>query len=393
MANEQASIAPRDPTMAQPSARRSYWAPKIWHGMTLPAWLRLLARHRFAVAPRFWPIAAGITVTAAAHSCLALVQRLNYQRAIDRVRISQPPIFILGHWRSGTTLLQRYFALDDRLTYPTAYECFAPQSNLVSGFVARRLFGRAQPTERSMDNMATSPDHPHEDEFALCNMGLGSPYERLAFPNSRQINPYLDFQGVSPKRIARWQAGLLAFVRQLTWRSGGKRVVLKSPPHTARIKLLLELFPDARFVHLVRNPLTVIPSTIWLWKSLYTVHGLQLAQGGELEKSVFDEFLRMHRVFQEQELLIPAGHLCEIRYEQLIRDPLSQLALIYERLELSGFDELRAELDQVVESKRDHQANRYEITPQLEAEIHRRCFAFIHQYGYDSGDIEKRSLA
>src|SRR5205823_6939054 len=142
--------------------------------------------------------------------------------------------------------------------------------------------------------MAAGPAEPHEDEFALLNMGLPSPYARLAFPNRPQSENSLDFAGLPTNETRRWQRGLLHFVRQLTWRAGGKRLVLKSPPHTARVRLLVELFPDARFVHIVRDPRRVFPSTVWLWKSLGDVHGLQRPRGERLEERVFRDLNRMY---------------------------------------------------------------------------------------------------
>ena len=38
-----------------------------------------------------------------------------------------------------------------------------------------------------------------------------------------------------------------------------KRIVLKSPAHTARVRVLLELFPKARFVHIIRDPVVHLP--------------------------------------------------------------------------------------------------------------------------------------
>src|SRR5687768_18104609 len=46
------------------------------------------------------------------------------------------------------------------------------------------------------------------------------------------------------------------------------RSILKSPPHTCRVPTLLRLFPDARFVHIVRDPYAVYPSTLHLWRIL-----------------------------------------------------------------------------------------------------------------------------
>ena len=135
-----------------------------------------------------------------------------------------------------------------------------------------RWLGFLMPSRRPMDNMAAGWARPQEDEFALCMMGQPSPYLTIAFPNRPpQFSEYLDLQNLPPRAVARWQRAYLGFLRRLTFKDP-RRLILKSPPHTCRIKLLLELFPDARFVHIVRDPYVVFPSTVNLWKSLYLAH-------------------------------------------------------------------------------------------------------------------------
>ena len=243
---------------------------------------------------------------------MALLQLLLFGRRIARTEIRESPIFIIGHWRSGTTLLHRLLVQDDRFAYPTTYDCFAPKSSLVTREFVRRWLGFLHPMRRPMDNMADGFDYPHEDEFGLCSMGLPSPYAQFAFPNRVQGEEYLSFDGVSCAEVDRWKAGLRSFLQQLTFRSG-KPIVLKSPPHTARIRLLLEMFPDARFIHIVRHPFAVFPSMMWTRQTNYRAHGLQRPQFDGLEEFVYRNFLHMHRAFTDQKHLIPAKNLCELR--------------------------------------------------------------------------------
>ena len=122
-----------------------------------------------------------------------------------------------------------------------------------------------------MDNMAAGFDRPQEDEFALCMLGEPSPYLTIAFPNrGPQYGDYLDLEGLSPRALASWKRTLYQFLQKITFRNP-KRLILKSPPHTARLKVLRNLFPEAIFIHIVRDPFVVFPSTVNLWKSLYRV--------------------------------------------------------------------------------------------------------------------------
>jgi hypothetical protein len=370
--------------------RKAYWAPKFWHGMTLRVWLRLLARNRFAVDPGLWPVALVVTAVSVVNSALALLQTLLYGRRIARTEIRQPPIFVIGHWRSGTTLLHRLLVQDDRFAFPTTYDCFAPKSSLVSSWFVRRWLGFLHPLRRPMDNMTDGFGYPHEDEFALCSMGLESPYAQYAFPNRPQGEESLDFEGLAPVEVDRWKAGLRWFLQQLTLRSG-KPIVLKSPPHTARIRLLLELFPGARFVHIVRDPIAVFPSMVWTWKSVYRAHGLQQPRFEGLEEYVYRTFVRMHRAFRQQKNLIPPGNLCEVRYENLVQDPLGAMNAIYEQLNLGEFDRVRPNLETYLAAHEDYQTNRYSVSPETRAEISRRWGDFMREYGY-AAEERRRSL-
>jgi LPS sulfotransferase NodH len=292
------------------------------------------------------------------------------------------PLFILGHWRSGTTWLHELLVLDPRHTSPTTYECIVPNHLLVSERIVTRWLSFLVPSKRPMDNMAMGWDRPQEDEFALCNLGLPSPYLNIAFPNRPPRNlEYLDMDGVSRADVERWQQTLLRFLKQITYKRP-KRLVLKSPTHTGRIKALLELFPDARFVHIVRDPYVIFPSTVKLWKSLYSQHGLQRANFAGLEQYVFDNFNRMYGKFEAERTLIPAGRFHELRYEDLVRDPVGQVRELYDRLDLGDFEQARPALEAYQAEVADYQTNRYDVPPELQDEITRHWGDFIRRYGY-----------
>src|SRR4051812_21787002 len=87
---------------AAPPTRKPPWAPRIWEGSDFFAWLRLLVRNRFAVHPSHWYIAAIITFVSFGHTLMRLLQGAIYGRVIRATRLTAPPIFILGHWRTGT---------------------------------------------------------------------------------------------------------------------------------------------------------------------------------------------------------------------------------------------------------------------------------------------------
>ena len=116
---------------------RSYspWTPRFWHGMGFGTWMKLLVHNRFAVSPSRWPIAASIGVSSALNSFSSVFEKLMWSHLARQTKLSDPPLFVIGHWRSGTTLLHELLVLDPRHTYPNTYQCFEPHAFFVDRVV------------------------------------------------------------------------------------------------------------------------------------------------------------------------------------------------------------------------------------------------------------------
>jgi hypothetical protein len=374
------SCAP-DSTPSQPRE----WMAHIWEGCDFFAWLRLLCRNHLAVAPPQWYVAFIVTFVSLGHTLLRWVQEAWYANRLDHVPIPHTPLFIIGHWRTGTTLLHEMLILDPRHAYPNTYQCLEPNHFLLTETLFKRLFRILLPSRRPFDNMPAGWDRPQEDEFALCMMGQPSPYLTVAFPNHPpQDSEALDLDGLPPRARQAWKKAFLRFLRHLTYKDG-RRLVLKSPTHTCRIPTLLELFPDARFIHIVRDPFAVFPSTVNMWKAMYVAHGLQRPTFAGLEEFVFDTFTRTYARLEKSKPLLAANRFHELRYEDLIADPVGQMRLLYERLELGGFEELLPRLKSFLDANAGYKRNRYpDLAPELRAEIEQRWGHVIRQYGYAS---------
>jgi omega-hydroxy-beta-dihydromenaquinone-9 sulfotransferase len=371
------------PSAAQPRE----WMPHIWEGCDLFAWLRLLLRNRLRVSPAHAHVVAIVTAVSIGHTLLRYLQDAWYGSRLERTPVRHDPLFIVGHWRTGTTLLHELLILDERHNYPNTYQCLEPNHFLLSEKYFTRWFAWMLPSRRPMDNMAAGWDRPQEDEFALCMMGQPSPYLTIAFPNHPpQDQEALDLDGLPPRARRAWKRAFLRFIRHLTFKSP-RRLVLKSPTHSFRIKTLLELFPDARFVHIVRDPYVVFPSTVNLWKSLYQTQGLQRPTFAGLEEHVFRTFTHLYARLEEGRRLLGPGRFHELRYEDLVADPVGQMRLLYERLDLGDFEQVRPRLEKYLAASAGYKTNRYPtLSPELRAEITRRWGDVIRRYGYATED-------
>src|SRR5438552_3577333 len=114
------------------------WSPRFWNGADAFTWLRLLARNRFAVEPPFWYIAAIVSGQSLVNTGLRWLQEGLYAEALKRP--PAPPLIVLGHWRTGTTLLHELLTLDEQFHSPTTLHCFEPCQHLLTGeFIRTRL--------------------------------------------------------------------------------------------------------------------------------------------------------------------------------------------------------------------------------------------------------------
>jgi len=347
-------------------------------------WLPIMARNRFRVSPTLWGLAFTVTAASGFNSLMALLQRMVLGRKLDAVRIEQPPVFIVGHWRSGTTLLHELLVCDPQFAYPDTYECLAPNHFHVTRRIVVPWAKYLLPRQRPMDNMAVGWERPQEDEFALLNMGLPSPYEGLAFPNHPWPHlDFLDMERVGEDERRRWQQGLLEFLKSVSYRKP-KALVLKSPAHLGRIEALVELFPEARFVHIVRDPYVVYASTVRLWKSLTAVQSLQRPKHIGLEEHVLECFERMYRAVEKQQSAVAPQRFHELRYEDLVADPLEQVEQIYQRLDLGDFAAMRPHLEDYLADVADYKTNRYRLPDEEHARVTERWGWIIEKYGYST---------
>lgn len=377
------ATAPRTQPESTPKRRQRTWQPHIWQGCNFQAWLRLLWHGRFAIHPSLSYVALIATLVSMFHSVARLVMILFYGRAIARTPIEQAPLFIIGHWRTGTTWLHELLILDERHAYPSTYECFDPNHFLLTENFFKRFMRFLVPSHRPMDNMSAGWERPQEDEFALCMLGLPSPYLTIAFPNRPpQFPEYLTLADVPERALDKWKRTFLHFLKALTYK-WGRRLVLKSPPHSCRIKVLLDMFPRAQFVHIMRDPFVVFPSTTHMWMALYQKHGLQKPTGAGLEEHVYETFTRLYDALEAGKKLIPPGQFHELRYEDLVLDPEGQLQVLYEKLNLGGYEKMLPRLRAFLAESSRYETNRYQLSEAKRQEIARRWGSVIERYGYE----------
>jgi hypothetical protein len=223
-------------------------------------------------------------------------------------------------------------------------------------------------------------------------LGAGTPYITHAWPRFGPADTdYLDFKGLSEKDRKTWADAYMWLYRRLYLKHGEKRLVMKTPANAARLKLLTKLFPDARYVYLARNPLDVFPSTVKLWRALYSTQGLHNPPRLDpwLDDYVLDMFARLTEDYEEDRHLIPEGHLVELRYEDFVKDPVATMRDIYRRLDIKGFDQAEAPMRDFIGERKEHRVSRYELPEKLKRKVIDRLKPYIDRFGYRAA-IERK---
>jgi hypothetical protein len=319
-----------------------------FEGITARDWFRLLRRERFRVSPLCVPRAAWITAMSLWNAAAARTAERRLGPAIEATRVTAP-VFVLGHFRSGTTHLHELLATDPRFASPNRFQTFNPRTFLV--------------TERwlaPLVELFMLPRRVQEDEVAYLVLAQLSPYMDWCFPRSCAggYGRYLTFRDADPAEVAAWSAALTYFLKALTFETG-RPLILKSPPHTARVRLILTAFPDARFVHIRRDPYAVFVSTLGLLKSVRPVFGLQRAgKQGDVD-TVLRTYVEMYDSYLADRELVPPGQLVEVAYEDLELDPIGQLRAIYGGLSLGDFEPVRPAFEDYLRSLSGYRKGSY----------------------------------
>ena len=353
-------------------------------GITVGRWWRTLQDNSFAVSPRFIPRAMLVTAGAPMNSFAKFVEDFRYGRRIDDVEVASP-LFILGHWRSGTTHLHNLLSQDSRFGTPTFCHTIFPHTFLTTEATSEKLLDFFLPPKRAFDNMQQRSTLAQEDEFAMCTINGLSPYMSWVFPHRAAFyDRFLTFDDATEDEKNRWRDGFQWFLKKLTLKFQ-RPLLLKSPTHTARVGILRKMFPDAKFVHIHRDPYTVYQSTVRLTERGSLAVKLQTEAIDGWEDRILRQYEEMHAAFFRDTDDLSPDQLCNVRFDDLERDPLGEVRRIYETLSLSSFAESESAMKTYIDSIRGYQRNTFvELPEETREEIRKRCCESFERWGYSA---------
>jgi hypothetical protein len=232
----------------------------------------------------------------------------------------QDPVFILGLWRSGTTVLHELLASATGWRTPQTWQCFAPSTCFLTSAPTTQ-----SSAARPMDQGHITTHGPQEDEFALLLLGEPSLYR--GFIDPRRLLE-CTHEGVlsagsvppaahEPAALPRWQT----FICGLASQAPQQRLLLKSPNHSFRLPLLRALFPRARYVWIGRHTGEVLSSNLKMWRAMMQLYGLWHCPTGTLEAFLQAMLSAAADVLDRCLEEMPPEQLLCIDFEQLRTEP------------------------------------------------------------------------
>lgn len=356
-------------------------------GIRAGDWYRLLRLNGFRIGPRYLGRALAITLASLLNTFHSWRENRRFGPAIARTRIKTGPLFILGHWRSGTSHLHRLLVQDRRFSFANGYQTANPHSYLTTEKTHTRWLAGLVPARRLEDNMTLGFEVPGEDEIALSILTPDSPYLVWSFPRNRDYyNRCLTLDRLDSRRLSTWKEAYYQYVQKLTFKYD-RPLVLKSPPNTCRVALLLELFPEARFVHIRRDPIQVFRSMehlIATWTANYAV--LQDFPHFDTTEQILQQYQLLYVKYFAEKKLIPPGRLHEMAFEELEEDPIGQLEALYDNLGLPEFGAARDDIAKYCSSVAGYRRNEYALLPDdLRIRITEQWGFAFEAWGYDQG--------
>lgn len=327
---------------------------------------------------------AAILGSAVGRLPFTVAEKLLIEGSLPPFEELEPPVFILGHWRSGTTHLYNVMCKSGAWSYVPPLATGLPWDMFGIGKVFRPLLERALPEHRYIDNIPVTPESPQEDEIALANMTPLSFYHGIYFPAKFEEFLFrgVFFDGCTPVEIAGWRSRFVYLLRKLSKLQDGRRLLIKNPVYTARLAMLRNIFPQAKFVHIARNPYDVFQSMRNFYRKLFAEFALQQYAHVDIDEAIFSVYERMMADLAADARDLAPPDFVELRYEDLDRDGLSALETIYRSLEIPGFEAGRSAFENYLASVKKFEKNRFDYSNDDANKVERRLGRFIEQGRY-----------
>ena len=364
------------------------WSVTISHfllGCRFDRLMELFKENDFKIPINRWPQTLVICLFSIILFPFAVLEEAFCSVFVYPRKMKEDPIFILGHWRSGTTYMQNLMSCDPQFSYFDPITTYTNNNALFLHKPITAVQKKAVVTARPMDNLDYESDSPSEECFAVANRCTAGVVHVMAFPQN--ADHYIDSVVVSDKssKIRNdWCRAYHKVMSKVSYINGGRRLVVKSPDNTCHIQEILKIYPNAKFIHIYRTPYRVVPSTVNMFELASQFLSLQdIPSHEEVEDTVINLYKKVYTQYLNDRELIPAGNLIEIKYEDFIKTPGDYLERIYTELGIQGYENARPYFEEHIAAQSNYQVSKHHPDPQLEEKIRTKLRFAFDEFGYD----------
>ena len=328
-------------------------------------------------------------------------ERITTDRKVTETTLQKDPIFVLGHWRSGTSFLQYLLGQDPQFGYLSKFQAIFPELFLTAEHLFKPLVKKISKSLSTRDQVKDISvnwnwDSPSELDIAITAIGSpASPHWGHTFPNNHTyyFRKYLFLQEASQKDRQQWKEVYDYLIKKLAVHYNNKQILIKSPGNTARVRYLLEMYPNAKFVYIHRNPYEVYYSNIKLWNVLLDNLSFQDFDRSQLESIILDNYTNLLQSYLTDRDLIPEGNLTELRLEDLTEQPIDELSKIYDNLGLDGFYKMRPKVEAFLSQQTKGSGSNYDITDEMKKTIDKHWKFSFNEWPYHTDTNKKANAA
>jgi len=317
---------------------------------------------------------------------LAVEATLRAEPAIERAAVAAP-IVITGLGRTGTTLLHDLLAQDPANRVPMQWELMysVPPPETASYDTDPRI-ERVRREITVMDE--ADPAFPHMHELAAdlpteCIYVFAHQFASDMFVGEFHVPSYAMWQGTTDLSPAyRYHR---RFLQLLQWRHPG-RWVLKAPSHLGRLAELFAVYPDARVVITHRDPLRVIGSLASMMATLQRMRSDHVDYPSMAAGMAFGFDYLVRKVMKQRDAgAVPNDRIVDVRYADLVHDPVGTVRGLYDRWGLPFEERLADRIRHRLATQKHGQkgAHRYSFaeTGLDLAEQRAKFAAYLERYG------------
>jgi len=350
-------------------------------GSTIKNYFKILNQGK--IAPKYYFKIFLSTLVVLIATPFHVWEKIVFQKKLKNFEFKKPPLFIVGHWRSGTTLLHNMLTKDPSAAYMTTYQSVFP-NNLCSKWLFRTFMRINMPDKRPSDGVALNINFPQEDEFAFSNVQWNAYYNFFYFPKNYKefYEKSVHHKNLSEKEIKLWYKSYDQLVKKALINSNGERVIFKNPVNTARIDKILKLYPDAKFLYIYRNPITVFFSTQQFFQQLFPTLWLHETDKKFIDKMIFEVYNNLMGDYFKYKSLIPPENLMELRFEEFEQDPVGELEKIYSELLKEDFSNVKQYFSAYFKTQKSHKKNNYLVEEDTIKSIRKHLGKYIELYNY-----------